>query len=106
MRVNEVIAIVDAMKANELSEEVKIAKLNDVEGRVFCEIGKGTPKDFCAVISSSDELSVPAPYSKMYVLYLLALIAFQGKEYEMYEKMLLEYEQSFLDYAKYCVRNR
>ncbi len=106
MKINEIISIADALKTNELSEEVKLGRLNDVEGRVFCEIRKMSPSDFQGAVSLTDELSVPAPYSKMYVLYLLAMIAFSRSEYELYEKMLIDYENAFSEYARFYMRNK
>ncbi len=106
MKINEIISIADALKTNELSEEMKLGRLNDVEGRVFCEIYQKPPSEFHGAVSLTDELSVPAPYSRMYVLYLLAMIAFSRSEYELYERMLIDYENVFSEYARFYIRNR
>ena len=106
MKAGELIAIVDSLKANEVSEEAKFSWLGDAEARVMCEIHKTAPKDIDLCISGDSELCVPAPYSAMYSMYVLAMICFFAGDYDAYVKANAQYEKSFADYAKYCIRIR
>ncbi len=106
MKVYEIITISDSLKENQLSDEVKMNRINEVEARVFCEIFGKSPKDFNGVRSFNDELSVPIPYTRMYTLYLGAMSAFADGEYELYNQMTVDFEKIFSEYAKYCIRHR
>lgn len=106
MKVEEILMTVDAIRENALCDEIKLEKLNDVEGRVFCEIMKKKPSDYEKIISGTHELSVPIPYSKIYVLYLTAFIAFAQGDYDAYKFIMSEYETAFCDYAVHCIRIR
>ena len=106
MKAGELIAIVDAVKPNDISEDIKLGWLGDAEGRVLCEIKKESVKDVTLIACGDDELSVPSPYSKMYSMYLVAMICFVKGEYEAYVKANQQYERAFSDYAKYCIRTR
>ncbi len=106
MTVRELIDLADAIKENEIGEDVKLRWINDIEGRVFCEIYKRPHESFCPRVSDSEGLSVPEPYSSLYLPYLIAMIAFTKGEYESYKSAMLEYEAAFLLYAKYYIRSR
>ena len=106
MKVEEILSLADALKKNEISEEVKLHWLNEVEGRVHCEIFKSKVEDFVKLTALDHELSVPMPYSKMYLSYILAMIAFSSKEYDIYTDIMMQYEQNFSQYAKFCLRQR
>jgi len=106
MRVDEILSIADTLKENAISEEIKLQWLNDVEGRVHCEIFKQSSEDFVTLKTTKDELSVPMPYARVYLNYILAMMAFIMKEYELYTDVMLRYERDFSEYAKYCLRSR
>ncbi len=102
MTIDEMLTIVDAVKQNDLSEDLKIHWLNDVEGRVRCEIFKESPKDVERLLTSEGELSVPMPYAKMF----LAMISFTSGDYDLYSDLMIKYELDFSEYAKFCLRTR
>jgi len=106
MKAGEIIGIVDSIKKNEIGEDVKFGWLGDAEGRVLCEIKKMQAVDVSPITSGECELSVPSPYSKMYSIYLVAMICFFTGDYDGYVKANTEYEQTFSEYAKYCIRTR
>jgi hypothetical protein len=106
MTAGEILAIVDSIKANNVADSVKYGWLSDVEGMVCCEIRKSLPDKANRVISEGDELSVPAPYSSIYTLYLVSMIAFAKGDYEEYSSANAEFEKAFRAYAKFCIRNR
>ena len=106
MNIQGILSIADSLKSNQINEELKIHWLNDVEGRVQCEILKSYPKSFSGFTTMKQELSVPAPYTRMYISYLLAMIAFAEKEYDLYTDLMMRYENEFSEYAKFCLRTR
>jgi hypothetical protein len=106
MTVENMLATVDAMKPNELCEEVKIRWLCDVEGRVLCEIHKQPPESVKLPESEKATLTVPDAYSRLYSLYLAAMIAFTAGNYEEYTALSTEAEAAFMLYAKHYIRNR
>lgn len=106
MKVERVIATIDAIKENQINEDTKLVWLNEVEGRVACEIHKKTTSELRELVSVTDELSVPEPYSRIYTLYLIAMIAFTQGDYDLYSRTVIEYEAVFSEYARYVIRSR
>ncbi len=106
MKVGQIISIVDELKENEINEEIKMFWINEVEWRISGEIFKRKIGEFKELVSFSDELSVPEPYSRLYVLYLDAMIAFSKGEYDTYFTVIAEFEKVFSEYARFVIRNR
>ena len=106
MRVDEMLSIADSLKKNEISEELKIYWINEVEARVHCEINKLPIDEFEKISTTVENLSIPMPYEKIYLSYLLAMMAFVAKEYDLYTDIYMKYESEFSEYAKFCLRER
>ncbi|MBE6647344.1 MAG: hypothetical protein E7611_06910 [Ruminococcaceae bacterium] len=106
MKVEKIISIVDAVKTNSVNDDTKLAWINDVEGRVACEIHKKSADEFKSLVNGEEELSIPEPYSRMYTLYLIAMIALVQGEFDLHSKAFTEYELAFSEYARYSIRNR
>lgn len=105
MIVRELLETVDAIKENEISDVLKYRWINDVEGRVLCEIHKLSPSAVKTVISEDDVLSVPEPYTVLYVLFLVSMIEFARGNYSNYSRLSVEFEKSLEIYAKWFIRN-
>lgn len=106
MTVENLLATVDAMKPNEICDDVKIRWICDVEGRVLCEIYKQSPESVKLPESDQAELAVPDAYSRLYVLYLAAMIEFTAGNYGEYTRLSADAEAAFTLYAKHYIRNR
>ena len=106
MKAGELISIVDSIKANEIGEDAKFCWLDEVNSRVLCEIMKTPLENIGKISCGDDDLSVPSPYSRMYSEYILAMISFVGGEYESYLRMYAQFEKTYHEYAKYCIRTR
>ncbi len=106
MTVENLLATVDAMKPNEICDDVKIRWIGDIEGRVLCEIYKQSPESVKLPESENDKLTVPDAYARVYVLYLAAMIEFTAGNYGEYTKLSAEAEAAFTLYAKHYIRNR
>ena len=106
MTIGELIVSVDSLVSNQVGEAQKYRWINDIEGRVLCEIHRENPKEIKELTYDSDELCVPAPYSGMYSLYLVAMIEFFSGNYDEYTTAIAEFERVFTAYAKYYIRSR
>ena len=106
MKVSEILELVDAVKSNELSDSVKIRWLCDVEGRILCEIHKKKPEEIKAIKGSEDILSVPGPYSRLYLFYLAAMIDFSSGDSAAFARSNVAFEKAFEESAKYVLRSR
>ena len=106
MKAGQIISLVDELKENDINDEAKLFWLNEVEGRVNTEIFKRNPGEIRELVSLDDELSIPMPYSRMYVLYLHAMIAFWEGNYDAYFTVISEFEKAVSDYSRYLINAR
>lgn len=106
MKVGQIISIVDELKENDVNEEIKLFWLNEVEERIASEIFKRSTSETKPLVSLGEELSVPTPYQRLYVLYLEAMIAFSKGDHDSYFKINGEFEKAFSEYSRYVIRNR
>ncbi len=106
MRAGELIGIIDSIKPNTIGEDMKFRWLCDAESRVLCEILKKDAHSVPDRVTGDQHLSVPAPYSRMYTMYLIAMMSFFAGDYDTYVKANYEYEQVFAEYARYHIRTR
>jgi hypothetical protein len=106
MKVREMLELIDSAKENQASEGAKITWLNDVEGKVACEIFKKAPQELVGLEGEESELSVPDAYSGVYLLYVLAMIELSKGHYDDYVKIRGCFDNEFKTYAKQVIRSR
>ena len=106
MTVGEILRVVDATKANEYDDATKIGWINEVEGMIFCETANERKGEFVSLRSSNDKVSLPDPYTRIYFLYIYAMMAISNNEYLVYLKVIAEFEKAFAQYARFVIRNR
>lgn len=106
MTVEKILSIVDAVKKNSVSGELKCRWIADAEGRVLCEIHRLSADALPNICEYDYELSVPEPYCELYVFYAVAMLAFIGGKYDEYAAASEKYESAFASYAKYYIRTR
>lgn len=106
MKVREILELIDAGKHNELDAEIKMRWINDVEGRVACEIMKKEATEYAPLLGEEEELSIPDAYVRVYLLYAWAMIELLAGNLESYGAMNRNYESEFMMYARYVIRNR
>lgn len=106
MKAGQIISIIDELKENVINDEIKLAWLNEVEGRVNIEIHKREPEKQKVLVSLSDDVSVPEPFSRMYVLYLHAMIAFWEGNYDAFSTIFVEFEKVLTEYSRFLIRSR
>ena len=104
MTVREMLDIVDFTKKNEVSDELKIRWINDVDSRVQCEVHRIAPEKAKRVVSENDVLTVPDPYASLYMLFVVSMIEFSEGDYTNYARLTAEFEKSLVMYAKSVIR--
>lgn len=91
MKISELMAFVDAVKPNAFPTSAKVAWLNEVEGMVWTEVMLLSPLEFKPYIydestgEGDSDLLVAPPHSKLYNVYLSAMIDFYNGEYDKYQ---------------------
>ena len=106
MTVEKILISADAQTPNVLGEEVKIGWICDVEGRILTEIYKKDAANITLPTSGDHNLTLPETYSRVYLLYLSAMIEFSKGNYEAFSEINREFEKAFSAYAAYFIKNR
>ncbi len=105
MKACEAIARADELSPNAFSPEQKHRWLEEAEGQIYLEITKPTGKaEDIPRVSDVTELTVPHPYSSLYVDYLVSMYARFCGEVNKYNNYLDEYNRKLDAFAKWYVR--
>ena len=125
MTINDAITRVDDLKANQYSDENKIAWLSELEHRIYKEIfmiHEGDPTlttetdelgntttsigffGYDVNIDYDTELLVPDPYSDVYIQYMISRIDYYNDEQERYMNSAAMFNTTFNDFAAYWNR--
>ena len=106
MTVGDILRVVDATKANEYDDATKIGWINEVEGMIYCETANARKAEFIPLRSSNDKVSLPEAYTRIYFLYIYAMMSLSKSEYTVYLRVIAEFEKAFSQYARFAIRNR
>ena len=106
MKVREMLEMIDSTKKNEVEDGVKIRWINDVESKVFCDVLKKRPEDFCGVEGEECLLSLPDAYARVYLLYVWAMIELAEGHGSDYSALKQCFESELSAYARSVIRNR
>lgn len=107
MKISELIALIDAIKPNAYPADLKVAWLNEVEGMVWTDIMLLSPLEFKAYAYNADtgegdcELLVTLPHSKLYNVYLAAMIDFYNGEYDRYQNTITLFNAYFSEFSRW-----
>ena len=106
MTVRKLLELADGARPNEVSDDVKIGWLGQIEGRVLCEIMGCDPHD--AVLPQWDEnvLALPDSYAQTYLLHVLAMLSLSEGKSDEYVAFCSERDKLLNSYAKYVIRSR
>lgn len=104
MTIRELLARVDTIRPNAYTDGEKIAMLNTIEGRIYTDIleqAEGFDKEFIPFQEGEEEreLTVPVPYTDIYVFYLAAMIDFYNGDSGRYNDTMVLFNQAWEDYA-------
>ena len=102
MTIQKLIDKVQEEKPNTFQTEKLIEYINEIEADAAEQVNMDIP-----VYTAEDldeELIVPAPYDRMYVSYLKAMIDYANEEYGSYQLNQEQHVQDFSDFLKWAVR--
>ncbi len=104
MTKSEVLAFVQSIKPHELEEAVMLRWLEELEKKIACEIHGRFSREEQYVGLATDQLSVPAPYDKLYWTYLVAMLEFVQGTPETYEFANGVFKEAYGEYARFIQR--
>ncbi len=104
MTKSEVLAFVQSVKPHELADAVMLRWLDELEKKIACEIHGRFAGEEQYVCLAADQLSVPAPYDKLYWTYLVAMLEFVQGTPESYEFANGVFKEAYGDYARFIQR--
>ena len=112
MTIQEVITEVDELNPNVIDEGLKIKWLNDIENTIYLELvlpregSEQIEKPNITIDSDySHELIADTPYSRLYAEYILSKIDYTNREYDSYNNMVQQFNESYKEFAAYYNRN-
>lgn len=111
MTIAEALSGIDARKRNVVPEPIKIEWLSELDGRVYTDIisthegGEITelPK-YDVNTLKTQKLLIPAPYERVYLLWLEAQIDYQSGEINRYANAFSMFNSLFVEFTKYYHR--
>lgn len=113
MTAREVLSTIDQMRPNAYTDAEKLRFLNVLEGRIYTEIyeasrreaGEDTPV-FSPIKEGEEdrEMSVPEPYTDLYIYYLAAMIDFYNGDSGRYNDSMVMYNDAWDKYAAYYIQ--
>ena len=110
MTIKEAIDLVDKLKPNQYSENLKIKWLSKLDGQIYKEVfltHEGNPvENFVGYDEASQEteLLVSYPYEDIYNYFLQAQIDKENGEIAKYNQSITQYNNAFLAFQNYYNR--
>ena len=107
MTIQKLIEYTDKIKPNAYTEDIKLHWINEVEGFIQAEIMRKKLSEIQVYTSASSttSLTVPEPYTCIYFYYLASMIDFANGDFEKYKSSSAAYNNAFLSYSKFYIRN-
>ena len=105
MTPNKVIEMVEAVKPNVYSDEMKLSWISELDGIVKRQVIQEV--DFTPYKYPDDldkELLIPAPYDNVYATYVEAKIDYYNKEFGNYNNSVGMFDGMFTEYKKAYIR--
>lgn len=106
--VGQIISMVDEIRPNAFSSAVKVAWLNEVEGRIQSEVLLMGPEEVKTYVWETDQntqVLVHPPYDNLYGLYLAAMIDFGNGEYNKYQNDMAMFNEALGGYIRWFAAN-
>jgi hypothetical protein len=100
----EVLAFVQSIKPHDFEDAVMLRWLDELEKKIACELHSRFVREKSYTGLSGDQLSVPAPYDKIYWTYLLAMLELANGTPETYEFANSVFKEAYGDYARFVQR--
>lgn len=101
MTIQELISKVQEEKPNTFSNEKMLSFVNEIEQDVATQlVVPFTPYETV----NDNKLIAPAPYDRLYVSYLKAMVDYANEEYASYQMNQMQHIQDFRDFVDWIVR--
>ena len=101
MTIQGLINKVQEEKPNTFSNTKMLSFVNEIETDVATQL----VVDFTPYLMVDDtELMAPAPYDRLYVSYLKAMVDYANEEYASYQMNQMQHVQDFRDFVDWVVR--
>ena len=104
MTKSEVLAFVQSVKPHELEDAVMLRWLDELEKKIITELHGRYACDNRYIGLSAEQLSVPAPYDRLYWTYLVAMLEFVHGTPESYEFANGVFKEAYGEYARFLQR--
>ena len=102
MTIQELITKVGEEKPNAFTTQKLVSFINEIEADVAQVLKVDTPNYVYTDLTSV--LLVPAPYDRLYVSYLKAMIDYADEEMESYVNNAAQHTQDFTEFENWVVR--
>lgn len=105
MTPNKAIEIIDGLRPNTYSEEIKLGWISELDGmvkRLVIQDDNVIPYSYPEDMDR--ELLIEAPFDNVYVLYLETMIDYYNREYGNYNNSAMMFEARFTEYKKAYIR--
>ena len=105
MKVREILTEIDQTRPNAYTDGEKIQWLNTIEGRVFAEImSKADDELYWVFIPFEEgqeerELVVPAPFTELYIFFLMSRIDFFNGDSGRYNDTMVLFNNAWDEFA-------
>lgn len=108
VKINEIIARVDAVKPNAFSDEVKLGWIAELDGLLAANVFLMSPAEILQVHYSYPEdmetmVLADFPYDNLYDYWLIAKIDFMNGEYERYENTMQLYNAAYSSFVRWFI---
>ena len=103
MTIRGLIDKIQEEKPNTFTDEKLLSYINEIEQDVADQLHE----EFTPYESVDDtDLMVPAPYDRLYVSYVKAMVDYANEEYASYQLNAEQHSQDFRDFVDWTVREK
>lgn len=108
MTLSKVISLADELCPNALSNDVKTAWINEVEGMVQTEVMLFASAEVITYDYERDkdaQLLVNPPHDKLYLPYLLAMLHFANADFDRYHNTITLFNSHYEEFMRWYALN-
>ncbi len=87
-----------------LNDKVLMEYINELEHKFYMDVLK-QEEDIPIYTEYDDTPSINPPYNKCYYLYVAAMIAFDQQEYDIYNNIMIMFNNEWESCKEYYIRN-
>ena len=103
MTIKGLIDKVKQEKPNTFSDEHMLSFVNEIEQ----DVAEQMEEEFSPYTAvDTTELMCPAPYDRLYVSYVKAMVDYSNEEYASYQLNQMQHVQDFTDFVNWTVREK